>query len=626
MIDEVPAELLALVEAKCQTLERYEQQALSFVNAVSHGQGFGSGSAFPVDVVPKMHDGRLARACEAILDPQTLPCQKDGLRVALFELPQPCPSLLSGFCSSAFTEEELQHMPKYMTTFGTKAHSIQGRFDSDGAVYAPFLLLERTYGHAKHELESAMNLCAINGAAALNAINICYASTWSDPSARPVRTPAVFSCIVDDDLGVINHHWMSEGGFYSAPLCKFDFRDLEHFMHFLAWIEAIEEWAAACFLPDMQMALRQPYLPSSNHKQSRTAISVFDHVASASVSSKLSLPLQDMPTISPKKTARGRNTPLGVTGAMRMRSPAAMRTASASQDLPDECPYQSKTPGPGPKSAPLTINQTHSVIPPLLTPEISHSEPGISSTISATPNIIRHESSVRRNKANLGLSLDSAVRGAANPNGKGEPRSIHSANLDMTSAAMAEIPHNPASALLSSKSAVTISSTNVKSPAESAMSMQSKRSFASIRSRRIKSPATPDSNFSASPKSSTFKSKLTSGLGMIKEHSLSKSKRYGTSTPASAEEHMIPNTPAYDKKRMDIRTPRTPRSMLRQIDKTVLRPVTYRTDTSKADTFLLGQNSDVAKVGDYHTSRPLPLRQWASTSTAANTMTTTLTA
>lgn len=56
----------------------------------------------------------------------------------------------------------------------------------------------------------------------------------------------VFSCTIEDEFGVINHHWMDEEeGIFVAPLCKFDFRDTEHFMHFLAWVETIETWADA---------------------------------------------------------------------------------------------------------------------------------------------------------------------------------------------------------------------------------------------------------------------------------------------------------------------------------------------------------------------------------------------
>lgn len=635
MTDKVPAEVLNLVEQKCQYLERHEQQALQFVDAVSHGRGFGSSALFPSEILPAVSDNHLARSLEPTFDQQTLPSQEDSFRIPVFEIPNPRPGLVSGFPQTAFGEDEFRELPTHAAASGIISDCSRGRSHPDPAVYTPFLLLERTYGNAKHEIECAMNYCAMNGTAALNSINMVYESAWPDRVARPVRDPVVFSCIIDNDLGIINHHWMSEGGFFVAPLCKFDFRDLEHFMHFLAWIEAIEEWATTCFLPDLQRALRVVCELKAAGYAVGPAKASLSPMSIDEKQDKLSRSMKEAFDNIPWKGERSRRTPLGVTSAMRMRSPKA-------------------TAEPEPVVTPM--NLSHTIEPAL--PEISHTisaDPvplqehardsvtlDSSTAIAAPPDPKNEELKsseqeflaptdvapmTKRKKSSLGLSLVKSAGLSKGANSAKETRSIGSAGLEVNESPAVSVWTMPLPQNNSGKSpGIATSTVSMKSPAESTVSIQSKRSFTSLRSRKIKSPNTPDSSFGASPKGSKFKSKISNSLGMIKEHTLTKPKYSDNSAPSSAKDHPPMPTPAYDKKRFDIRTPKPilPENPMSSISATLHnRSMSESVNTSQAFNGSGAMDKSIAAAA-YNASHPLPLRQWAKNPTIANTTTTTL--
>ncbi|KAK5088315.1 hypothetical protein LTR05_002532 [Lithohypha guttulata] len=579
MTDKVPAEVLNLVEQKCQYLERHEQQALQFVDAVSHGRGFGSSALFPSEILPAVSDNHLARNLEPTFDQQTLPSQEDSFRIPVFEIPNPCPGLVSGFPQTAFDEDEFRELPTHAAASGIISDCSRGRSHPDPAVYTPFLLLERTYGNAKHEIECAMNYCAMNGTAALNSINMVYESAWSDRVARPVRDPVVFSCIIDNDLGIINHHWMSEGGFFVAPLCKFDFRDLEHFMHFLAWIEAIEEWATTCFLPDLQRALRVVCELKAAGYAVGPAKASLSPMSIDKKQDKLSRSMKEAFDNIPWKGERSRRTPLGVTSAMPIPAP------------------------PDPKNEELKSSEQEFLAPTDVAPM------------------------TKRKKSSLGLSLVKSAGLSKGANSAKETRSIGSAGLEVNESPAVSVWTMPLPQNNSGKSpGIATSTVSMKSPAESTVSIQSKRSFTSLRNRKIKSPSTPDSSFGASPKGSKFKSKISNSLGMIKEHTLTRPKYSDNSAPSSAKDHPPMPTPAYDKKRFDIRTPKPilPENPMSSISETLHnRSMSESVNTSQAFNGSGVMDKSIAAAA-YNASHPLPLRQWAKSPTIANTTTTTL--
>jgi hypothetical protein len=641
MTDKVPTDVLNLVEEKCQSLGRHEKQALRFVDTIAQGRGFGATSHFPSDIMPPVAQAGLARSIEPIFDPQTLPSQEDSLRVPLFELPEPCPSLVSGFLEEAFSRDTFKEMPKYMTTLDMSGDWMSESPQPGRAVHIPFLYFERTYGHTRHELESAMNYCAMNGAAALNSVQMLFESAWPDRAPRPTRSPVVFSCIVDNDLGIINHHWVSEGAYFVAPLCKFDFRDLEHFMHFLAWIEAIEEWAKTYFLPDVERALRV----LSELKAAGFAVgrgkALHSPVTDVEKQEKLSRSMKEAFDNIPWKGQRNRKTPLGVTGAMRMRSPKAeaepeplVTPMSLSHNIENDTKQVPSNPQmkdivDGSAKDDDSAHSTQEIVTTDTSqtqchmPAVPTLQPGLAFTEPATMITTQPES--KRNRSNLGISLVESAGLVKSTTSAKDPRPVTSAGLEASKSPAASVRTLPLPRNDSGKSPGIVTSTiEMRSPGESVISVQSKRSFTSLRRPKLKSPNTPESSIGSSPKGSNFKSKIANSLGMIKEHTIQRPRRSDNSAPSSAKDHPPLPTPAYDKKRFDIRTPKPtlPELPVSSLASTIKDPEFTGQDHASNTNLAISTTA----VEAYNASHQLPLRQWARTPTTTNTTTTTLTA
>ncbi|KAK5950079.1 hypothetical protein OHC33_008794 [Knufia fluminis] len=618
--EKVPEGLLCLVEEKRRNLQRHEEQALTFLDAVAAGRGFGSSPIFPPDVVPALPEKCFSSRClEPIFDQEAIPSSTEN--AAVFEFLTPRPGLVSGFAQEAFTEEEFKEIPQWLTAVGTLSDYTTGQIWPGRAVYSPYLLFERTYGNAKHEIESSTNYCAMGSAAALNGIKLLFDHAQSDGVAQDARPPVVFSCIIDNELGIINHHWIADDGkFHTAPLCKFDFRAIEHFMHFLAWVEAIEEWANDFLLPDIRTALGA--LVERRAAGFGLAKALPSPVTDAEKQEKLSHSMRLAFENIPWKGERFRNTPLGVTGAMRMRSPKV-----SAEPEPVVTPMQLSYPG---KPASLEQERSSSIsttqyqldvispvtviarspAPDAQIPPVPVSK-DTKSYSKSTPNspAVTHEKKKERSPPTSILSIKSAgllrSKGpltSPRPETSAEPQSSKST----TSSRTVPLPRPD-----NSKSPGIVTSTvDMKSPSRSIISIASKKSFMSLRSAKsVRSPDTPENN--VSPRERGFKSKISSGLGAIKEHARPKRPRTDNSAPSSAKDGPLP-TPAYDKKRFEIRPPPVPVP-----------------DTPKfwADQQVQDANpaTRAAAAAAYNANHVLPFRQYAKNPTVA-TVTTTITA
>jgi len=623
--EKVPKGLLQLVEEKFENLERHSEQALTFLDSVTAGQGFGASPIFPPDVIPALPEKCCSSRClEPDFDQEAMPSLPQDQHAPLFPLPLSRPSLVSGFSQVAFTENEFKELPQWMTAIGTLSDYATGQISPGRAVYSPYLFFERTYGNAKHELESSMNYCAIDGSAALNGIQMLFDHAWPEGPPNPADTPAVFSCIIDNELAIINQHWIADdGSFQAAPLCKFDFRDIEHLMHFLAWIEAIEEWANDFLLPDIRNALA--VLMERRSAGLGIAKALPSPVSDAEKQEKLHRSMKLAFENIPWKGERFRNTPLGVTGAMRMRSPKA-----TVEPEPVMTPMQLSHPEP---SAPekeqesSTIDNTKDqldVISPITaiarspipgaqndTPTISDGIKGFSKSTPSSP------AAVLKNQKSPPISILS-IKSAGFLRGKSpltSPRPVASAEPQSSKSTVSFSQPVPVARPESSKSPAILTSTvDMKSPSRSVVSISSKKSFMSLRSAKsTKSPGTPESNPNASPRERGFKSKISSGLGAIREHAMSKRPRTDNSAPSSAKDVPLP-TPAYDKKRFEIRPPVAP------VPET---PKFW--DDQQAQLGTVDPTMKSAATAAYNASHILPFRQYAKSPTIA-TMTTTITA
>lgn len=324
----------------------------------------------------------------------------------------------------------------------------------------------------------------------------------------------------------------------------------------------------------------------------------------------------------PWKGPRPRNTPLGVTGAMRTRSPRV-----TAEPEPVVTPMQLSHP------CQPTLHETDSVtidsrrdqqelISPVTVVAISPAPitaiapalvskdfKGYSRSTPSSPTT----SSVKKKRdpptsimsiKSAGLLRSKDLKTSPRPATSAEPQTNKST---ISSSQTVPIPRSE-----SSKSPAIVTSTvEMKSPSRSIMSIQSAKSFMSLRSSRsMRSPGTPDSN--ASPRERSFKSKISSGLGAIKEHAVPRRSRSDNSAPRSAKDYPLPTTPAYDKKRFEIRppvapVPPTPKFWTDQHNQTAYA-------TTKADA-----------TAAYNANHVLPFRQYAESPSVA-TVTTTITA
>jgi len=623
--ENVPEGLFQLVEHECENLERHTAQALLYLDGVATGRGFGASPIFPPDVVPALPEKCCSSRCmEPVFDQGTISLLPENHHAPVFEFPVPRPGLVSGFSQEAFTEEEFKELPQWLAAVGTLSDYTTGRISPGRAIYSPYLLFERTYGNAKHELESSMNYCAMDGAAALNGIDLLFQHAWTDASARPSNVLGVFSCIIDNELGIINHHWIADDRtFQTAPLCKFDFRDIEHFMTFMAWIEAIEKWANDYLLPGIRAALG--VLAERRAAGAALVKALPSPVTDAEKQEKLNHSMRLAFENIPWKGERFRKTPLGVTGAMRMRSPKVSAEPEAvvtpmQLSHPDQLaaeeqeesialrPTRDQLDIVSPVTAvirdPDTDTQVIPAVPNHDVKNYSRSTPNTPAAVLEKKKKAPPSSILAIKSAGLIRSEDSVV--SSRPATPTEPQSSKST---ITSSRTVPVPHPE-----NSKSPGIVTSTvDVKSPSRSIISISSKKSFMSLRSgksiKSMASPATPESN--ASPRERGFKLKISNGLGAIKEHAMPKWSKTDNSAPSSAKDFPLP-TPAYDKKRFEIRppaapVPETPRFWAAQQGATT-EPATKEAATAA-----------------YNANHVLPFRQYA-TSPAVVSVTTTITA
>lgn len=490
-INRIPKSFFSYVEDKCQNLERHEAQALEFHSAIANANGFGPSPIIPPRVLPAViNETIISRCMEPDFDPHILPPKELGLQIPLFQLPPTRPSLAYGFSEQAFTHKELKELPSWLAPSGTTCDFSNSQIYPGEAVRCPFLLFERTYGHARHELESAMNHCAIDGSSALQAIRLLKEKAWPDEAS--VQSQIVFSCTIDDDLAIINFHWMDQDkGFFVAPLCKFDLRDMEHLMYFLAWIEAIECWAFNVLLPEVRDALntivanrnlvgseirkelRSPVTDSEKEdKQIRSMKTTFGDIPWDI--KMLGLTPTRPPTRASSRTSNRSTTgtrvktPLSVTGAMRMRSPRAMHL---SQDSGQTTLSQNFSTTCSSEGMDLQSSTT-----PTDKPKLSYPTEFISSRTSPTTVVLPQPTDLL------------IVR---NPS---------------------RFPNLP-------------SSFTAMSPPSSVSVLE--------REKRVRSLATPD--YSSSSRGGSFRTKINQGLGLIFEHTLSKRVRLDNSAPPSTK-------------------------------------------------------------------------------------------
>ncbi|RMZ82346.1 hypothetical protein DV738_g1785, partial [Chaetothyriales sp. CBS 135597] len=259
--ERLPETLLAFIEAQSRNIERFDDQKSAFRVQVSEGRGFGPSPLFPPNLLPSIdNEPRLARCMIPTFSRDALPDRTHNQGAPDYELAVPRPGLGCGFGSFAFSNEEIATLSQWLVVLGTSVDFDTGFISPKSAIYCPYLTFERTYGAREHRMEAANNRCAIDGAWCCRALQLFYEQAYaSAPNpAVPAWSPVSFSCTIDNETAIINYHWIERGqSYHMSPLCRFELGRDDHFSHFVAWVDAINEWALTSLLPQIRDCIDQ---------------------------------------------------------------------------------------------------------------------------------------------------------------------------------------------------------------------------------------------------------------------------------------------------------------------------------------------------------------------------------
>ncbi|KAK5088317.1 hypothetical protein LTR05_002534 [Lithohypha guttulata] len=258
----IPESICTWIEANRKNVDRFTKQRQKFRKLVANGRGFGSSALFPQEVLPS-NDARpfLSRCMVPSLPGDALPEKvvgKAGSAIQRSFLSAPRPGLGCGFSSSAFAPEEIKCMPTHMLATGTTVHFDTGSISSGTALYCPFFSYERVFSQQSYGFEIAANQCAIDGAWSVRAMQMLYAKASEDDrdTAESFLRPIAFTCAIDNDIAIINYHWVDHAQTYCmAPVVRFELANDSHFDQFLLWSEAIGQWALTHLLPEVKKAI-----------------------------------------------------------------------------------------------------------------------------------------------------------------------------------------------------------------------------------------------------------------------------------------------------------------------------------------------------------------------------------
>ncbi|RMZ87639.1 hypothetical protein DV736_g5134, partial [Chaetothyriales sp. CBS 134916] len=255
--DSIPDAFLTLVEAGVKDVSRFECQKIAFREQVATGRAFGPSPLFPPNAIPPLNKtGGLAQCMLPAFSREPLPPRVSRHSGPLYELSVPRSNLACGFSASALTGEEVQCIPTFMVPMGTDINYDTGYISPDTPIYSPFLTFVRAFGVKEFLLEATNNQCAIAGTWCLRAMHMLQAAAFPREATEPA--PLTFSCAIDNTFAIVNVHWVDEKQYYCmSPLCKFDLNNDDHFSKFLAWIEAIGQWAIQNLLPMIKKALQK---------------------------------------------------------------------------------------------------------------------------------------------------------------------------------------------------------------------------------------------------------------------------------------------------------------------------------------------------------------------------------
>lgn len=253
----LPESIIACIDTNRKKAEQFSSQRQRFRKQVAAGKGFGSSVLFPQEVLPSL-DGQpfLSRCMVPSFSEDALPEKRIGKSQTKSGLSIPRPGLGCGFSSSAFAPEEVNAIPSHLLATGTTVHFETGSITSGTALYCPFLTFERAFSQNENGIDVANNQCAVDGAWCVRALQMLYAKATDEATDVQFDSPVSFSCCIDNDIAVVNFHWVDHAQTYCmGPVVKFDLSRDDHFDHFVLWIDAIGQWAVKHLLPEIKKAI-----------------------------------------------------------------------------------------------------------------------------------------------------------------------------------------------------------------------------------------------------------------------------------------------------------------------------------------------------------------------------------
>lgn len=339
----LPRSFFQILDQRCQNLRRHESRAKTFHTAVSTGKGLEPSGTFTNDIILALEGNTLSvQGTDPKFDRFIIPPQRTSATASYrSEIPTPQPNVAYGFSADNFSSKELQQLPTWLAATCTVSDSVTEKSHSSQVLYCPYLVINRPTGGSIHEIQSALNYCAIDGSSALRAMTLLFETALPKRSTSS-STAFVFSIVIDNDLAVINQHWTNKAGdFYTAPLRKFELCNKDHTMLFLAWVEAIQMWAEICLLPQIRCSLQKilSQLERVAEKNSglenteRQFAELGDQFRRTEV---LSPPLSPITFLNTPNTPSSTNfkIPLSITGRMRCSSQTSTATTHSAEEMP----------------------------------------------------------------------------------------------------------------------------------------------------------------------------------------------------------------------------------------------------------------------------------------------------
>jgi len=256
--DRLPTTFLARLEASQKNLARFDIQKRAWRLDVAAGRGLSALTVFPANLVPPLQGtSNILRCMMPRMSREDLPLRDPSLQDhTLYELPRAKPAYVCGFDVAVLEKIEQAQLSGGLSATGTIVDFNRGEVLPGVPICCPFLAFEKSETNAQKDIEVARNACAITGTQSLRSQQQLFHKAFGLQTVS--QPPISFTCAISDEHAIIHCHYVDDDGEYTmASLCRFNLVVDDHFLMFLAWVQAIESWASLYLLPRFKGAISQ---------------------------------------------------------------------------------------------------------------------------------------------------------------------------------------------------------------------------------------------------------------------------------------------------------------------------------------------------------------------------------